>query len=306
MTGFFVKFWGTRGSIPTPGWQTRTYGGNTPCVEVRVDDQLFICDGGSGMRELGLDLLRRGAIPVNAHLFFSHSHWDHIQGFPFFVPVYRPDSTLRVYSGESDDNRIYELLSGQMHSSYFPVQFSDLGAKIVSESLGESGREIGGVRVAWRSQVHPGGSYAYCFCHQGYKVVYATDNEIDQTLQNAEAVAANADEPRIVDSDYLDFIRDADLLIADSQYTDDEYVSKVGWGHPRALTVVDAAVQAGVKRLALFHHDPMHSDRAVEDKVEKCETRARAQGSSLIVFGAREHVELRIDDGSRDSEEAAT
>ena len=298
MKGFFVKFWGTRGSIPTPGGQTRTYGGNTPCVEIRVDEQLFICDGGSAIRELGLDLLRRGGGPINAHLFFSHSHWDHIQGFPFFVPVYQSDNILSVYNGEQDDNRIYELLSGQMHSDYFPVQFSDLGAKIVSKSLGKNGRDIAAVHVDWRSQVHPGGSFAYRFTHGDHKVVYATDNEIDQTLVNAAEVAADPARPRLVDPEYIDFIRDADLLIADSQYTDDEYISKVGWGHPRAFTVVDAAIQAGVKRLALFHHDPMHSDLAVEDKVEHCEQRVRDQASRLIVFAAREHVELRIDGDS--------
>jgi phosphoribosyl 1,2-cyclic phosphodiesterase len=299
MKGFFVKFWGTRGSIPTPGWQTRKFGGNTPCIEVRVDDAVFICDGGSGLRELGIDLVGRGRSPIVAHLFFSHSHWDHIQGFPFFVPVYRPDSHLHVYGTVDGDTRIYELLSGQMHSDYFPVEFKDLGAKITPECLGASGRVIDGVKVSWFGQVHPGSSLAYRFERDGCRVVYATDNELDITIQNAAESEADPSLPRHVADDYLAFIRDADLLIADGQYSDDEYRTKRGWGHPRATTVVDAAIQAGVKRLAIFHHDPMMSDKAVDDLIEACCKRAEAQRAPIVIFGAREQVEMRIDEPAR-------
>ncbi|MFH1809747.1 MAG: MBL fold metallo-hydrolase [Pseudomonadota bacterium] len=299
MKGFFVKFWGTRGSIPTPGWQTRKFGGNTPCIEVRVDDAVYICDGGSGLRELGVELVQRSNSPIVAHLFFSHSHWDHIQGFPFFIPVYRPDSSLFVYGTVEGDTRIYQLLSGQMHSDYFPVEFKDLGAKIVPEFLSEQGRVIDGVKVSWFGQVHPGSSLAYRFEHDGCRVVYATDNEIDMTIENQQESEADPSVPRRVSAGYLDFIRHADLLIADGQYSDEEYRTKRGWGHPRATTVVDAAIQAGVKRLAVFHHDPMMGDKSVDELIEVCCKRAEAQRSDIVIFGAREQVEMRLDEPAR-------
>jgi phosphoribosyl 1,2-cyclic phosphodiesterase len=267
--GFFVKFWGTRGSIPTPGFRTQKYGGNTACVEIRIDDVIFICDGGSGLRELGLDLMTRGAGPITGHMFYSHSHWDHIQGFPFFIPFYEPDNTFIIYGTSSGDQRMYELLSGQMQSDYFPVDFSE--------------------------QTHQGQSFAYAFSKNGRKVVYATDNELDLTLLNPEESLSNPQALRRAPKPFLDFIKGADLLIADGQYTDEEYPKKIGWGHSRATTTVDLAHQAQAKQLAVFHHDPLQSDADVDKKLDPCLERAERLDPELIVFGAREGVELRID-----------
>ncbi|MBN2799287.1 MAG: MBL fold metallo-hydrolase [Deltaproteobacteria bacterium] len=293
---FLVKFWGTRGSIPTPSHSTRRFGGNTPCVEVKVDDTLIICDGGSGLRELGVDLGQRdGGAPVHGHFFFSHAHWDHIQGFPFFMPVYSPRNTFTVYGTEEEDDRFFRLLSGQMSSEYFPVAFSDLGAKVEPASLEKQGSEIGGVLVRAFPQTHPGGSFAYSFESGGKKVVYATDHEYDLDLLNREASLENPDLVRVLGPDFIEFIRGADLLISDSQYLDEEYPSRVGWGHPRATTAVDIAVQAGVKQLALFHHDPMHSDAVVLHKEKLCRERLAVLGGSTVVFAAREGMALRLD-----------
>jgi phosphoribosyl 1,2-cyclic phosphodiesterase len=292
---FFVKFWGTRGSIPTPGYRTQVYGGNTPCVEVRIDDVLFICDGGSGMRELGLDLMQRGKRPIEANLFFSHAHWDHIQGFPFFVPAYLPDNNFTVYGTFRGDTKFHQLLSGQMESDYFPVNFSDLGANIVPDDLGDGVKEIDGVRVACVAQIHHGPSYGYSFEKGGHKVVYATDNELDLQLTNREAVDADLSLPRQVPEQYVQFVAGADLLIADGQYTDAEYPGKVTFGHPRATTLVDLALRAGVKQLAITHHDPMQSDDLVTRKIESCRERVALLGGELVVFGAREGLELRLD-----------
>jgi phosphoribosyl 1,2-cyclic phosphodiesterase len=292
---YFVKFWGTRGSIPTPGYRTQIYGGNTPCVELRIDDVIYICDGGSGLRELGLDLLQRDLPAIEGHLFFSHAHWDHIQGFPFFVPAYVPSNRFVVYGTQRGDTKFHGLLSGQMESDYFPVDFSDLGANIEPDDLGDGGKEIAGVRVTCIPQIHHGPSYGYAFERGGYKVVYATDNELDQELANREAVAADPTIPRQVPQRFVDFARGADLLIADGQYTDSEYASKVGFGHPRATTLVDLAVQAGVAQLAVTHHDPLQSDEAVERKIAACRQRLEQLGGELVVFGAREGMELRID-----------
>ena len=178
--GFFVRFWGVRGSIPTPGKAAHRYGGNTSCVEVRVNDTLFICDGGTGLRELGSDLLERAkGKPLTAHFLFSHMHWDHIQGFPFFTPVYIPANTFYIYGAHTGDTRFHRLLSGQMSSSYFPVDFSELRGTIVAADLGDEGsRDIEGTQVSCLSLHHPGGSFAYRFERDGHVVVYATDNEL--------------------------------------------------------------------------------------------------------------------------------
>nr|PZN25304.1 MAG: MBL fold metallo-hydrolase [Pseudomonadota bacterium] len=290
----FVRFWGTRGSIPTPGHQTRRYGGNTSCVELRMDGALLVCDGGTGLRELGLDLRRRMPEGVEAHLFFSHMHWDHIQGFPFFVPAYSPESRLHVYETTPGDDRVRRLLHGQMKSEYFPVSFSELGATIEARYFSNRELWVRGVRVRCFEQPHPGRSFAFSFEHEGKKIVYATDSELDSCVCDPLLREREPEALRRLPADLVRFIEGADLLIADGQYTDAEYPSKRGWGHASAATVVDLAVQAGVRQCAIFHHDPMHSDDVVEEKIQVCRARARTHGSELVVFGAREGVELKL------------
>ena len=289
----FVRFWGTRGSIPTPGMATRKYGGNTSCYELRVDDTLFILDGGTGLRDLGMHLMQRGRSPVEAHMFFSHTHWDHIQGFPFFPAAYSKDSKLYVYDVEEGDRRIHRLLHGQMSADYFPVAYSDLGASIISRDL-QPGQEVDGVEVDCLEQEHPGRSFAFSFRKHGVKVVYATDAELDLQLLNQEESLAEPSALRQLPPEVVQFVSKADLLIADGQYSDQEYPSKVGWGHARSNTVVDLAVQAQVKQLAITHHDPMHSDDAVERKITEARQRAESQGSDLVVFGGREGLEIKL------------
>ncbi|HUH05860.1 MAG TPA: MBL fold metallo-hydrolase [Kofleriaceae bacterium] len=291
----FVRFWGTRGSIPTPGDPTRRFGGNTSCVEIRIGNQLVICDAGTGLRELGLDLPQRGVERLDMHMFFSHMHWDHIQGFPFFVPAYSPANTLFVYETSPGDDRVQRLLHGQMKSDHFPVSFRDLGSLMVARHFDRAGKmAIGRVRVACFEQHHPGRSFAYAFECDGKKVVYATDNELDQTLVEPARADSHPHELRVIPAPFVDFCRGADLLIADGQYTDEEYASKVGWGHARANTVVDLAVQAGVKQCAIFHHDPLHTDERVDAIIKEGRARARAHGSELALFGAREGLELKL------------
>ncbi|MBW1808554.1 MAG: MBL fold metallo-hydrolase [Deltaproteobacteria bacterium] len=292
---FFVKFWGTRGSIPTPGYRTQVYGGNTSCVEIRIGDILIICDGGSGLRELGLDLMTRGLEKIVGHMFFSHTHWDHIQGFPFFVPAYIVENTFYVYGSSAGDTRSFELLSGQMQSDYFPVNFSELSAHILPRYLQDNSADINGIEIHSMEMNHPGGAIAYSFESEGFKVVYACDNELDTILENKGVCLSNSEVARIIPKRFVDFARNADLLIGDGQYTDEEYTSKIGWGHSRATTLVDLAVQAGVKRLAVSHHDPLQSDESVSKKIKACRNRAIELQSDLIVFGAREGMELRIE-----------
>ena len=291
----FVRFWGVRGSIPTPGPRTRRYGGNTSCVEIRNDDTLIVCDAGTGLRELGVSLLRK--LPrdgLTVHLFLSHPHWDHIQGFPFFGPAYVGNTTIYVYCPEGDQQN-YRLLSGQMNNAYFPVSFSEMGAKIVPRTFKGDTVQAGSFTVKCFSQQHPGGSLGFRFEHQGRSVVYATDSELDQVLSDPELPVSQPEAPRGLPSALVDSVRGADLLISDAQYLDEEYLTKVGWGHPRASTVVDLAGQSQVGMLALTHHDPMHSDRDTDAKVMVCSERSAALGYQTQVFGAREGVVLRFD-----------
>jgi len=290
----FVRFWGTRGSIPTPGHKTRRFGGNTSCVEIRTGDIELVCDGGTGLRELGLDLLQRGRPKLEAHLFFSHMHWDHIQGFPFFVPAYGKDSELTVYEVSPGDDRVQKLLHGQMRSEYFPVEFGDLGAKIAARHLEQGVARIGDITVRCFEQCHPGRSFAYAFEVHGKKIVYATDSELDLLLGNREESLADLELERRLPDALLAFVDGADLLIADGQYTDDEYPKKVGWGHARANTVADLAEQAGVKQCAVFHHDPMHSDELVDEKIQRAVARLERRGAKTSLFGAREGLELKF------------
>src|ERR1700722_4064079 len=290
----YVKFWGTRGSIPTPGNNTKRFGGNTPCIEIRFGDQLFICDAGSGIRELGADLLARGPGPISAHLFLTHTHWDHIQGFPFFTPAYVPGNQFYIYGRHANDEHFFKLLSGQMVSDYFPVRFADLRSNIIARHLTDGQGEIGGVKVTTLDMEHPGGCIGYSFVCNGVKIVYATDNEIDRLLPDAPTPRNPQDSLRPIPQRLIDFAADADLLIADGQYTEDEYYpSRVGWGHASCLTALDLAVQAKAKQLAIFHHDPNRSDTDVDQLIDACRQRAARFGSSVVVHGAREGVEFK-------------
>ena len=293
MADVFVRFWGVRGSIPTPGPRTRRYGGNTSCVEVRVGDTLLVFDAGTGLRELGVHLQRQRPKDLTVHLFLSHPHWDHIQGFPFFGPAYVPTSTIYVY-GPNRDEKNYQLLSGQMSNAYFPVRFSDLGAKIVSRSFAGDAVKAGDVKVKVFGQKHPGGSVGFRVEHENKTVVFATDSELDQLIADPEQSRRDPAALRELPDELVQAVQGADLLIADAQYNDAEYVQKVGWGHPRASTVVDLAAQAGVRQLALTHHDPMHSDRDIDLLVLDCAERAASHGVELEVFGAREGVTLKV------------
>jgi len=227
-------------------------------------------------------------------MLFSHSHWDHIQGFPFFSSAYNPKTVLRVYGTKEGDQDIFDLLSGQMQDKYFPVQFSDLGAKIIPDHLQGGKRKIGEVIVDYFNTCHPGGSLAYSLTHENHKVIYSTDNEIDLLLLNREESLKDSSLIRKFPKKLIEFLSNADLLIADGQYTEEEYKTKKHWGHPRATTIIDMAKEANVQSVAITHHDPMQTDSDVDQKIEECKVRAEKIGYEGIIFAAREGVTLRM------------
>ncbi len=276
-----VTFWGVRGSIPTPGPDTAGVGGNTSCVEVRAGKLLLVFDGGTGLRLLGKTLLKE--MPITAHLFFSHVHWDHIQGFPFFDPAFVPGNVINLYGGNNVSRTLEETLAGQMDHPSFPVHLTDMGAKMVFHDVLEDTPltlDAGDGTVAVISAArgnHPNGVWAYRVDHGGRSVMYATDTE----------------HYAVVDPRLLKLAMGCDVLIYDSQYTPEEYagssgIPKLGWGHSTFEEAAKLAEAAGAKRLILYHHDPMQNDAAVADK----ERRARALFPSCEA--AREGLRIEV------------
>lgn len=287
-----VTFWGTRGSISTPGRGTEKFGGNTPCVSVQCGEALIILDAGTGIRNLGLDLLdqndRVESIPP-LHLFLSHTHWDHIQGLPFFQPAYTEGIDLTIYGSPKKGRFLGAVLEGQMDVEYFPVGLSELSASLKIREITDQVVEIGPFVIGCQEQVfHPGGSVRYRLSAEGKKVVYSTDVELDRIVR-PDPGSKGRDRAL---AQYLDFVADADLLIADGQYTEKEYSRKRGWGHTSIPTLLSLAERARVKSLAVFHHDPQHSDRDLDEFWRKWQSAPRSK--SMNVFWAREGMTLAV------------
>ena len=284
-----VKFWGTRGSVATPGPTTLRYGGNTSCVELRTQaGTLMIFDCGTGARVLGQELVRQGG-PTRGSVLLGHSHWDHIQGFPFFAPIFLPESSFTIYAPSGGDKRLSEVLSGQMEYTYFPVSLDQLGSQITFQDLGEDTFSIGEATVQTQYLNHTALTLAYRVTVGGVSVVYATDHEPHaRQLWQLDEVAGRRSAVHHGDQRHIDFLAGADLVIHDSQYTEQELAQKTGWGHSSVEYAVDVCGEAGVKRLALFHHDPSHDDDLMDRLVAACQRRAERMGADLAVFGACE------------------
>ncbi|WP_204154287.1 MBL fold metallo-hydrolase [Leptolyngbya sp. CCY15150] len=250
---FIVRFWGVRGSIACPGPETVRYGGNTSCVEMQVAGHRIVFDGGTGLRVLGQELMSQ--IPVEGHLFFTHSHWDHIQGFPFFTPAFVKGNHFNIYGAVAPNgSTIEQRLNDQMLHPNFPVPLQIMGSQMAFCDL-EVGEpvQIGDVLVENALLNHPGEAVGYRVNWNGYAAAYITDTEhyTDRLDENVMWLA-----------------RDADVMIYDSTYTDDEYYSekssKVGWGHSTWQEAVKVAKAANVKKLVIFHHDPLHCDQFMD------------------------------------------
>jgi CheY-like chemotaxis protein len=288
-----VRFWGTRGSLAKPGPTTLRYGGNTPCVEVRgADGTLIVLDCGTGAHDLGRSLVAAAGRPCDGHLLITHTHWDHIQGFPFFAPLFVPGNTWDIYAPGALGQQLERTLAGQMEYNYFPVTLAQLGATTRFHDLAEGRFAVGGVGVVTQYLNHPVLALGYRLESGGVVVVYSVDHE----PHAPDPAARRAGEPPMHGEDrrHVEFLAGADLVIHDAQYTLAEYPQKTGWGHTPAEWAVDYAVAAGARRLALFHHDPLRHDEAIDRLVETCRQRAGAAGSPLEVFAAAEGQELRL------------
>jgi len=273
-----VTFWGVRGSIASPGPDTMRYGGNTSCVEVQGGGTSVALDGGTGLRRLGSDLMKRGG-RVETHLFLSHLHWDHIQGIPFFTPAFIPGNKVTFYGEPKGSLSLKEILEAQMTSPNFPVPLSIMRSEISFQELEpRSELMMGALSVRTAPLNHPNGCLGVRLSYGGRSVVYTTDTEHDLS--------------GVLDENIIELARGADALIYDSMYTDEEFTTRVGWGHSTYSEALRIAEAAQVKHLFFFHHDPEHDDTFLDEQLAHYRPQAEALG--IEVDMAREGVSFTL------------
>ncbi|HEU0015091.1 MAG TPA: MBL fold metallo-hydrolase [Longimicrobium sp.] len=281
--GLTATCWGTRGSIPVPGPNTVRYGGNTPCLEVQADGRRYVFDAGTGIRALSRRLAPEG--PIEAELFLTHFHWDHVQGFPFCSQLYDPDTRVRVHGPPQDGASVASVLAGIMAPSYFPVPLQALAAGVEFSDVDGAPWTDGTVEVAALRVCHPGFTCGYRLTAGGASLAYVPDNEL--------GAADGALYRRMVE-----LAAGVDLLVHDAMWRDDEYPRFRGWGHGSVSDAVRLAEDAGARRLLLFHYAPERSDDELDDVVREVRRGLAERGSSLWVDAAAEGEAIPVATGA--------
>src|SRR5215471_13170173 len=296
-----IKLWGTRGSIAVPGPETLRYGGNTTCVELRADDEIIVLDAGSGIRPLCAALKQEfEQRPINLSLLITHAHWDHIQGFPFFKPAYDPKNEIRIFGFDGAGATFREIMTEPMKSPFFPITMRELSAKMDINKLSEMNLSLGKVDVHAAFVNHPGVCVGYRIFTSGGSVAFLPDHEpYEFFLHAARGKQLSPEQAREIATDQhaalVQFLRGSDILILDSQYTDQEYKTHIGWGHGSTSGAVALALEAEVQTLLLFHHDPNHNDEMIDTMVESARELATKSGSHLEVGGAQQGSEILLE-----------
>lgn len=289
-----LRFWGVRGSVPTPGPTTLEYGGNTSCLELRAGQQIVILDAGTGLRLLGRELQTEfGDQPLNLTLLLTHTHWDHIQGLPFFLPVYKSHNRVRILGYEGARLGLETVLSSQMENPFFPIGLREVPAHVRVEELKQLNFPLGNFQVHACFAYHPGVCVGYRLTAAGRSIAFFPDNEIRQANRVGEPPAA-ADFARTENQKLKEFVRGVDVLVMDAQYDREEYNDHLGWGHGCVDEVVALALEADVKHLVLFHHDPDHDDAKVARMADHARQLVAAQKASLKVDAAREGMAVEL------------
>jgi len=268
-----IKIWGARGSIPVSGKEYLKYGGDTTCVEILTEcGETIVIDAGTGIRRLGNKLAEEKCCDIN--FIFTHAHWDHLIGFPFFKPLYLEESTIRMHRCPFHKNFVGAILSQIMAPPNFPVKYSEITARISYLEACPKEFAIGSVTVVPIALSHPNGGSGYKFIEDGKSFVFLTDNELGYV--HPDGLAFN---------DYLKFVEGADLLIHDAEFTPEEYKSCIDWGHSAYTDAVDLALKGAVKTLGLFHHNQERADEEVDKIVADCRKRIDARGFNLECVG---------------------
>ncbi len=278
-----ITSWGTRGSLPTPGKNTQKYGGNTTCIEIKTDrDNLIIIDAGSGIRNLGKKIITDKKIE-NINLILTHAHWDHLLGFPFFIPAYFSKYNIYVRGGKYAKSSLQKYLKHQMEPPYFPVNFNLLNAKFNFKKSKPVMFKDDPLEVISIKLNHPDGGFGYKFIENGKTFVFLTDNELDYHHKKGPSKA-----------EFIDFCKDADILFHDSQYTNEEYKNTKGWGHSTFESTVDLAIKANVKSLGFTHHDPDRTDDDLDLQVIKYQKVIDKSGKNFKCFGVKEGSTIEL------------
>jgi phosphoribosyl 1,2-cyclic phosphodiesterase len=303
-----IRFWGVRGSYPVPGPDTNRYGGNTSCVAVKAGDEgpLIIIDAGTGIRKLGKEMMQSefAAGKGTAHLLVSHTHWDHIQGLPFFAPVYQKGNKFFVYARQRDDTHLRAVFASQTDSPYFPVPFENVHADVAFRELVEGARfEIGPVKVSCTRLNHPWIAIAYRLDFEGRSVCYVTDTAPFKDILIEQEYIRQPPKPgdplKPEDAAKLAAMRDgvvrlcegADLVIYDTQFTPEEYRARPHWGHSCPEDAIEIARSAGAKGVVLFHHDPTRTD----DQIDALLAHHRKNTNDLQLLAAAEGMEITLE-----------
>jgi phosphoribosyl 1,2-cyclic phosphodiesterase len=294
-----LKFWGTRGSISVPGRGSLRYGGNTTCIEVRADGEIIVLDAGSGIRSLGIALEKEfQEQPIKLSLLITHAHWDHIQGLPFFAPAYDRKNEIRVRGYDGIDMSFGKIMAEPMKAPFFPIAMRELSARIDIKKLTEMEFSFGKVQVRARFVNHPGVCAGYRLFTSAGSIAFLPDHEPYQFLHSARDSDMSPEEKKKIAEEerigLVDFLQGSDILILDAQYTNAEYESHAGWGHGSVSSAVLLALDAKVRRLLLFHHDPSHDDTMLDAMVDHARRLIRERGQDLEVDGAREGEEVLL------------
>ena len=277
-----VKVWGVRGSVPVSGSEYTKYGGDTTCIEVRTaNDEIVIIDAGSGIRKLGNRLLEEKRQRFN--LLFTHFHWDHLIGFPFFKPIYFPGTEIEIYGCSFDGNTLNEMLSTVMTSPYFPVRLKDINANIKYHRACVKKFQLDDIQITPINLSHPNQAIGFKFEENGKSFVFMTDNEL-----------AFSHEGGLDYQDYIDFVNGADLLFHDAEYTDKDYELTKTWGHSRYKDAMQLALEAEVKTFGLVHHNQERTDEELDDMVIECKLIAKEAGSDMECYAAYEGMEIEL------------
>ncbi len=282
-----VCFWGVRGTLPVPGPDSVHYGGNTSCVSLSFSrERKFIFDAGTGIKALGDHLVENKGEGINARIFISHAHWDHINAMPFFAPLYIAGNSFEICGPSQGDLTMQDLISAQMDNVYFPITIKEFAASVTFRDLRERSYEFDDIEIRTMLLKHPGYCLGYRINHNGRSVCYVTDNEL------------YPQESQYHDVSYVEklteFVRSCDMLITDTTFFDNDYPDKIGWGHSSLGQVVQLAHNAGVKTLYLFHHDPDQKDFDIDRKQAEAERLLQALNSATQCIAPRERLVVNV------------